>query len=238
MDDGMVAIRRDFLPVDLQPEICQAGIDGVVSVQARQSSAETRWLLELAEQYDWIKGVVGWGPAAVEHPKLKGWRHVLQGEPDGFMLGAEFNRRIAQSQLVYDILIYERQLPEAIQFVDRHPSKKFVLDHIAKPKIKANELSPWRENIHELAQRPNVFCKLSGMVTEADYRQWTATQLQPYFDVVLTAFGPQRLMFGSDWPVCLLAVEYGRWARLVSTLSVAEQERIMGETAVEIYQLR
>jgi len=246
IDDAMAVIRRDFLPADLQKELGQAGIDGVISVQARQSRAETDWLLALAEQHDFIRGVVGWLPLAradcefPAHPKLKGVRHVVQEEPDEFLSGTDFNRgvaRLLERQLVYDLLIIERQLPAAIRFVDRHPNQVFVLDHSAKPKIKVNELSPWRENIHELAKRPNVYCKLSGLVTAADYRHWTVAQLQPYWDVVLAAFGPHRLMFGSDWPVCLVGCEYSRWARLIRALSLDEQDWIMGETATEVYQL-
>jgi L-fuconolactonase len=243
--DAMACLRRDFLPADLQEEMRAAGIDGAISVQARQSLDETRWLLELADKHDWIKGVVGWLPLAdpncelPAHPKLKGVRHVVQAEPHGFLDDEAFHRGIARlNGLVYDILIVERQLPEAIRFVDRHPNQVFVLDHIAKPKIKSNELAPWRENIRELARRANVFCKVSGLVTEADYRQWTEAQLRPYFDVVLEAFGPRRLMFGSDWPVCLVACEYGRWARIVAGLSQSEQAHIMGCTATAVYQLR
>lgn len=238
IDDAMQAIRRDFLPADLIPEISDAG---VVTVQARQSDAETRWLLELADRHDWIKGVVGWGPAAIEHPKLKGWRHVVQAEPDGFLLGKEFNQRIAASNLVYDILIHERQLPEAIQFVDAHPTKKFVLDHLGKPRIRSGQLDPWRTHLRELARRPNVFCKVSGMVTEADYRAWTEAQLRPFFEVALEAFGPGRLMFGSDWPVCRVACSYAEWQRVVAgwiaALTPAEQLAILGGTATNVYRL-
>jgi L-fuconolactonase len=246
IDDAMAAIRRDFLPPELLAELRAAGLDGVVSVQARQSLAETRWLLELAGQHAFIKGVVGWLPLASadctipEDPMLKGVRHVVQAEPDGFLLGAAFGRGLARLQergLVYDLLIVERQLPEAIQCVDQHPGQVFVLDHIAKPRIKANALSPWRENIRDLARRPNVWCKLSGMVTEADYAGWTEAQLQPYIDSVLEAFGPRRLLFGSDWPVCLVAVEYGRWARMVDGVSADERDWIMGRTACEVYRL-
>src|ERR1051325_7389573 len=177
IDDAMKIIRRDFLPEHLRCEIVNAGIDGVVSVQARQSLEETRWLLSLAAQHDFIKGVVGWVPlvdaSLREHlaefstsKKFRAVRHVLQGEPDErYMLRDDFNRGITALRefgLVYDILIFERQLPRTIEFVDRHPNQVFVLDHVAKPRIKDNALVPWRTNLRELARRPNVFCKVSG----------------------------------------------------------------------------
>jgi L-fuconolactonase len=256
IDDAMRVIRRDFLPIDLEKEIRAAGVDGVVSVQARQSLEETHWLLELAGQNPFIRGVVGWAPLIAPdadkivgelaaNPKLRSLRHVLQGEPDErYMLRADFNRGLAALQLhnlAYDILIFERHLPQSIELVDRHPEQVFVLDHVAKPRIKDNLLEPWRKNILELAKRPNVYCKISGMVTEADYTRWTEAQLQPYIDTVLEAFGPRRLMLGSDWPVCLVACDYSRWVNLVrgwiKKLSVPEQNRILGETAVEAYRL-
>jgi L-fuconolactonase len=177
--------------------------------------------------------------------KLKAVRHVVQDEPDDdFILRPDFDRGVgllAGFGLRYDILIYERHLPQAIRLVDRHPGLTFVLDHVAKPRIRDGVLSPWRERMADLAKRPNVYCKLSGMATEADPRAWTPEQLRPYMDVALEAFGPRRLMFGSDWPVCLLAVGYRRWIDLVrefvSRLSEAEQRRVMGETAVEAYGL-
>ena len=256
INDAMRVIRRDFLPMDLEKEIHAAGVDGVVSVQARQSLVETRWLLELAAQNTFIRGVVGWAPLIAPDSakiigelaanlKLRSLRHVLQGEPDErYMLRDDFNRGIAalrDHHLAYDILIFERHLPQTIEFVDRHPQQVFVLDHVAKPRIKENQLEPWRKNILELAKRPNVYCKISGLVTEADYTQWTEAQLQPYFDTVLEAFAPKRLMLGSDWPVCLLACAYPRWVNLVRSwikqLSAPEQKRILGETAVEAYRL-
>ena len=256
MSDAQAAIRRDFGPEDLKREIAAAGIDGVVSVQARQTLEENDFLLGHAARHDFIKGVVGWVPLIEEHvgseleklakqPKLKAVRHVLHDEQDdNYMLRADFNRGIAllkDFDLVYDILIFEKHLPQTIQFVDRHPDQVFVLDHIAKPRIKANELSPWQSRIVELAHRPNVYCKVSGMATEADYHDWTPEQLKPYFDTVLSAFGPKRLMFGSDWPVCIVAVGYVRWAELgrgwVSDLPAADQDRILGGTAVEAFRL-
>ena len=256
IQETMSVLRRNFLPADLKTEIAPAGIEGVVSVQARQSLAETEWLLELAQGNDFICGVVGWVPLrSSELPselqrlagrtKLKAVRHVLQDEPDDdFMLRPDFDRGIAALRefgLRYDILIFERHLPQAIQLVDRHPELTFILDHIAKPRIKENVLSPWLANLADLARRPNVYCKLSGLVTEADHRSWTEAQLRPYLDAALEAFGPRRLMFGSDWPVCLLACEYGRWFRIVcdfaSSLSSSDRARLLGGTAVEAYGL-
>jgi L-fuconolactonase len=256
IDDSMFALRRDFLPGDLKPVLTDNGIDGAISVQARQTLDETRWLLELAGEHDFIRGVVGWVPLRepdvarhlerfAEDNKLVGVRHVVQGEgDDDFILGDDFNRGVASLRAVdlrYDILVFERHLPPTIAFIDRHPQQLFVLDHVAKPKIKAGEMEPWRANIRELARRENVYCKVSGMVTEADPRRWTPERLRPYFDVVLEAFGPRRLMFGSDWPVCLVAAPYGRWLRTVgdwtAELSPAERDRILGGTAVEAYGL-
>jgi L-fuconolactonase len=256
INDDMAAIRRDFLPEDLRRTIAGAGVDGVVSVQARQSLAETEWLLDLATRNDFIKGVVGWVPLAdprvgqcleryASQAKLRAIRHVVQGEPDDrFILGADFNRGVAllkRWNLVYDILIFERHLPQTIEFVDRHPEQVFVLDHIAKPQIAENRLEPWATNLRELARRPQVYCKLSGLVTEADFRQWTEAQLRPYLETVLEAFGPGRVMFGSDWPVCLVACAYERWHGLVrefvAGLSKDEQALVFGGTACEAYSL-
>jgi L-fucono-1,5-lactonase len=256
IEDSMKVIRRDFLPADLEKEIRAAGIDGVVSVQARQTLEENHFLLDLAHRNDFIRGVVGWAPlteanvkAVLEQfaaqPKAKAIRHTLQGEADDrYMLREDFNRGIAllkDFSLAYDILIYERHLPQTLQFVDRHPDQVFVLDHIAKPRIKDGYLSPWQTNIVQLAHRPNVYCKISGMVTEADYKNWTEEQLYPYVDTVVSAFGPKRVMFGSDWPVCLVACPYGRWVEIVKKrigdLSQPEQDRILGGTAIEAYKL-
>ncbi len=256
IDDSMAVLRRDFLPKNLEHEIAAAGIDGVVSVQARQSLAETRWLCELAAENSFVKGVVGWvplaDPAVKEHLEslgdcraLKAVRHVVQDEPDDrFLLGDNFNRGIdalEDFRLAYDILIFERQLPPAIEFVDRHPHQMFILDHLAKPRVRDNQLEPWAANIRQLAERENIYCKFSGLMTEADWDNWSERQLKPYWDVILEAFGPRRLMFGSDWPVCLLAASYRSWyelcRRFASTLSETDQARLFGGTAIEAYQL-
>ena len=252
----MGVLRSDFLPPDLDKELRSAGIDGAVAVQAQQTLTETAWLLSLADQFSFIRGVVGWAPITSEdfsthldhlrsHRKLKGLRHIIQSEPDdNFILNASFNRGIARLKntgLVYDILIFDRHLPAATQFVDRHPQQRFVLDHVAKPRIRERVLDPWRRNIAELAKRENVYCKISGMVTEADWGAWSQHDLWPYLEVALEAFGPQRLMVGSDWPVCLLAVSYSVWFQVLNAflakLAVAQRERILGGTASEVYGL-
>ncbi len=256
IDDDMALIRRSFLPYDLVSTLLYTEVEKVVTVQARQSLEETDWLLYLASQYTIMAGVVGWLPLAdnnipqilekySENKWLKGLRHVVQGEPDPeFILGKDFNRGISllkQYDLVYDILIFEHQLPETIRFVDRHPGQRFVLDHIAKPRIRAGELKPWAENIRELARRENVSCKISGMVTEANYKKWSEEQLKPYFDVVTGAFGPSRLMFGSDWPVCLVATTYRKWTDLVkkviSEFDPMDQDLILHGNAERIYKI-
>jgi len=253
---NMAPIARDFLPQDLQQVLTSSGMQGSIAVQARQSLEETQSLLNFAQGFSFIRGVVGWAPiASPELPqvlerfrhfqKLKGFRHVVQDEPDDtFLLRSDFNAGIALFKhygFVYDILIFERQLPAAISFVDRHPTQVFVLDHIAKPRIRDRVLEPWRTNIRELARRENVYCKLSGMVTEAHCTQWSLPDLSPYFEAVLDAFGPKRLMAGSDWPVCLLAATYQTWfstlRELISRLSPAEQEMILGGVATKVYSL-
>jgi L-fuconolactonase len=253
---GMEAIACDFLPDGLKSELEACGVSGSVVVQARQTLAETDWLLGLAEKSPWIRGVVGWAPIADRNfsaileklrtsRKLKGLRHIIQAEPDDeFILRQEFGagiKALSGSGLVYDILIYERHLPAAIRFVDRHPNQVFVLDHLAKPRIKERLLEPWRTQVLELAKRENLYCKLSGMVTEADWTEWTASDLRPYVHAALEAFGPARLMYGSDWPVCLLASKYDRWYRtaenLLCGLSESEKKLVLGGVANGIYSL-
>lgn len=253
----MEALRRDFTPADLLHEIKAAGVEGVVSVQARQSIEETQWLLELAREHDFIRGVVGWLPLSApdlrsdierlcQFPDLKAVRHVVQDEPDdAFLLGSDFNRGIGllkEFDLVYDILIFARHLPTALKFVDRHPDQSFVLDHIAKPAIRSGEFDQeWSSNLKELAKRLHVTCKFSALVTEVREPQWSVDLLRPYWDIALEAFGTQRLMFGSDWPVCLLRSDYARWVAtvedLAAGLSPTEQHDLWSQTAISTYRL-
>ncbi|MFO0422190.1 MAG: amidohydrolase family protein [Planctomycetia bacterium] len=254
---GMERLGRDYIPADLAAVAGAEGVEGSVAVQARQSLAESRWLLGLAEENPLIRGVVGWvdlrseGVATVlaelsTHGKFVGVRHVVQDEPDlRFLLGADFVRGVRQLgafRLTYDLLLYPPQLPAAAELVGMLPEQPFVLDHLAKPRIKTGAIEEWRRDIQALARHDNVCCKVSGMVTEAAWRGWKATDFRPYLDVVLEAFSPARLMFGSDWPVCLLAGEYtevvGIVSEFVSPLSIAEQDQIWGGTARRFYGLR
>lgn len=256
MSDAMTVLRRNFLIPELEHVIRESGVEGTVAVQARQTTDETEWLLDLAARHSFILGVVGWVPLAapdavrylehfVQQPKLKGVRHVLHDEPDDFyMLRDDFNFGVGALQhyrLAYDILIFERHLPQTLAFVDRHPRQIFVVDHIAKPRIRDGVFSPWRERMKDLAKRENVYCKISGMATESEWKTWTPDILRPYFDVVLSAFGPKRLMFGSDWPVLTLAGDYKTWMNtfrsFICELSPDEQESICQGTAIEAYQI-
>lgn len=258
IDDAKSSLKQDFGPAELMSVVKPAGIERVVAVQARQTPAETEWLLGLAEQHDLVAGVVGWFPLMRElelsqtlerfgrHRKLVGVRHVVQDEPDdGFILGEAFNRGVARLKdfdLVYDILIFAKQLKPTIEFVDRHPAQRFVLDHIAKPTIARGRFDrAWEIEIRELAKRENVVCKFSALTTEVTDAEWDVPLLRPYWDVVVEAFGPKRLMFGSDWPVCLLRTEYARWVAAVEELSagLSEDERrsFWGTTALQTYQL-
>ncbi len=256
IDERMGVLRRDFLPADLEPPMRAAGFDVCVAVQARHSLDETAWLLDLADRKPFVAGVVGWvdlcSPDAraqlqrlVKHPKLVGVRHIVQGEPDDrFMLRPDFGRGIAMLEefgLAYDILIYPRHLPVAVEFVRRFPTQRFVLDHLAKPEIARGEIRAWARGVRALAAAPNVQAKLSGLVTEADWKRWTAEQLRPYLDVAFECFGPGRLMIGSDWPVCTLAGDYGRTTNVVTDYlqgrPVAEREAVLGGNAREFWNL-
>jgi L-fuconolactonase len=256
MTGKMAGLRHDFLIPELQQVMRESCVEGTVAVQARQTTEETEWLLQLAARYPFILGVVGWIPLCdrdadiflerfAQNTRFRAVRHVLHDEPDDFyMLRDDFNRgvsRLREYGLAYDILIFERHLPQTLAFVDRHLSQVFVVDHIAKPRIRDRTLSPWKEGIEALAKRENVFCKISGMVTEADWTAWTAADLRPYFDIVLSAFGPKRLMFGSDWPVLTLAGGYKTWIdtfrSFIAELSSDEQESICQSSAIAAYGL-
>ncbi|MFP6582125.1 MAG: amidohydrolase family protein [Candidatus Hydrogenedentota bacterium] len=256
MNDEMQVLRRDHLPDELNILQQSLDFDGSIAVQARQTLEETRWLLDLADAELRIKGVVGWLDLCSDQiesqleefspmPKLVGLRHVVHDEPDDeFMLGPDFLRGLAllnNYDLVYDILIFEKHLPVTLKVVEQFPDHTFVLNHIAKPLIKDGILSPWDEHIRSLAQFPNVACKLSGMVTEADWADWTNADILPYIDICLEAFGPDRLMIGSDWPVCTLASDYAGVMNLIidyiDTLTPSEQEAILGGTCARVYRI-
>ncbi len=250
-------LQRDWLPADLAPLLTAAGLEGCIAVQARQTLEESRWLLRLADAVPIIRGVVGWVDLRGErvdeqlaelfkHPKFVGVRHVVQEEPDvDFMLGVEFLRGIGHLHhfgLTYDLLIFPKQLPAAIALVRKFPQQPFVLDHIAKPHIREGTLEPWSEHIRELAKAPNVLCKVSGMVTEADRESWKSADFRPYLDIVLGAFGEERIMFGSDWPVCLLAGSYAQVHELAkdyaSTFSEPARRKFFGGNAERFYLAR
>jgi L-fuconolactonase len=256
ISESMSILRQDYLPELLREEAHAGGVSGVVSVQARQSVEETEWLVKFAQQYDIVRGVVGWAPLAEDGVQalleswthfgwLKSVRHVVQDEPVGFFDASDFNRgvdHLRRYDLAYDILIYARQLPETIAFVDRHPNVRFVLDHIAKPTIEKSKFDDeWGKNLRELAKRENVACKFSGVATEVRDESWDVQLVQPYWDVTWDAFGPDRLMFGSDWPVCLLKTSCARWVQtcenLVSRCSKDEQANFWHLTASNWYQL-
>jgi L-fuconolactonase len=256
IDDSMAALRRDFLPNHLKPELESSGFHGSVAVQARQTLDETRWLLELAESSKWILGVVGWvdlqSPdvrsqlkSLTPNPKLVGLRHIVQSEPDDrFLLQPDFLRGISaleEFDLAYDILIYTKHLPVAVEFVQRFPRQRFVLDHLAKPPIKSGDIDCWAQGIRQLSEFPNLFCKLSGLVTEAEWQQWEPEQIVPFLDVAFEAFGPDRLMVGSDWPVCLVATSYARWVELVKTYLLGQKpecrDNVLGGNAQRFWRL-
>jgi L-fuconolactonase len=251
--DEMGVLKRDYLPEHLRPELRAAGIDATVAVQADQSEAETRFLLALADANPEIAGVVGWvdfcGESCGktiesygEFAKICGFRHVAQSEPDDrFLVRDDFLRGIAHLaafELTYDILIYPKQLPAAIELVGRFPKQRFVVDHLAKPLIKTGEIEPWATHMRRIAKHENVSCKLSGLITEADWIHWKAADFRPYLDVIFEAFGTNRLMFGSDWPVCLLAGSYGQVVDLIADYAASDHNKIFGDNAARFYGLR
>ncbi len=256
LDDDMKRIRRDFLPEDLAPVFDKNGIDGCIAVQADQTEAENQFLLNLSEKNDFIKGIIGWVDFKNENiterlqyyseiQKIKGFRHIVQGEPDhNFILGEKFVNGISALKnydFVYEILVFPHQLGAVLEFVKKFPNQKFIIDHIAKPYIKDSFFEGWAVLMKEIAKCENVYCKISGMVTEADYKNWNYGQLQPYMDWVFEHFGAKRLMFGSDWPVCLVAAEYEQVRNIAATyvdkLSEAEQDHFWWKNASECYKI-
>jgi L-fuconolactonase len=255
IDDSMSVLKNDFLPEHLSPILQENKIDGCVTVQADQSETETNFLLELASQHSFIKGVVGWVDLRADsisqqldfysHNKtLKGFRHIVQAEPSGFMTQRNFLAGIGlleRHHLTYDILIYPHQLAEAVDLVKRFSNQKFVVDHLAKPNIKNGEFTNWSKGMAQLASHENVYCKLSGFTTEAHWNNWKPDDFTPYFDFALEKFGAHRLLYGSDWPVCLLSASYKNQLNIVeqfiAKLSDSEKEQIMGGNAIHFYNL-
>ena len=254
--DQMGVLKQDFLPSDLASRLTANNVIGSVAVQASQTLEETEWLLSLADHHSSILGVVGWAdlksadlPVTLEqlsrNSTLKGIRHIIQDEPDErFMLNPDFIRGVNQLpryNLTYDLLIFERHLPVALKFIDLLKDVKVVIDHIAKPNIAQGEHQPWKKNMQTLAQRSSAYCKISGIVTEANWTQWQYNNLVPYLDTVVESFGPARLMIGSDWPVCLLAAKYEGVMEIVERyfegFSEDEREQIFFKNAREFYQL-
>jgi L-fuconolactonase len=256
MSENQDSLRRDFLPEDLAPLLSSIDFDGAVAVQARQSVGETEWLLELSKQYSIIKGVVGWVDLCspdirlqlekyASHSMLKGVRHLVHDEPsDTFMLRSDFQRGITALEdfgLTYDLLIFPKHLPYAIELVNKFPNQRFVLDHIGKPDIKNNRFHTWKEDINRLAKFENVFCKLSGMVTETKWRCWEEQDFSPYMNILTDAFGLDRLMIGSDWPVCTISGNYKSVMEIVinyiKKLTIDEQEKILGGNCMRFYNI-
>ncbi len=253
--DNMKVLKQDYVPENLTPILRRNEIDGCIAVQASQTELETHFLVELAGTHENIKGVVGWINLQdknieerlryfSQYPIIKGWRHVVQAEPEGFFVREEFLRGIralAPYNYAYDILIYHHQLKAVREFVSRFPGQKFVLDHCAKPDILNRKIDDWKTLMHEISKNENVYCKLSGLLTEANWKHWKPADIYPYFDVVFDAFGVDRLMFGSDWPVILLAGSYVQWKSLIEkymeNLKVEEKDKVFEDNAKRFYNL-
>ena len=255
INDDMQVIRRDFLPGDLAVVLNENKVEGCIVVQADQTEEETDWLIILASKNDFIQGIIGWVDLRsdkieerlrhyLQFNKVKGFRHVLQGEEPSFMLQKDFLNGISKLDefgFAYDILIFPHHLEAALQLVEQFPQQRFVIDHVAKPYIKDGKIDEWKAGMEKLAQHPYVYCKISGMVTEADWHNWTAEQLKPYLDVVVESFGIDRIMFGSDWPVCLVATSYSKWLQTVQnyfeSFTEEDQEKIFSGNAARFYNL-
>jgi len=256
IDDSMKKIQRDFLPADLEPVLKANGIDGCVVVQSDQSEVENIFQLSNAMQYDFVKGVVGWVDLQARdiqdklahfsyYKKMKGFRHVLQGEKDrALMMRKRFLNGIGlleQYNFTYDILIFPDQIRYATDLAAAFPNQRFVIDHLAKPYIRDKKTEGWKQDMQNIAQLPNVFCKISGMVTEADWRFWKPIDFNPYLDIVVEAFGTKRIMYGSDWPVCLVAASYKKMKAIVDkyfqAFSSHEKQAFYGGNAIRFYRL-
>ncbi len=256
IDGSMEVIRKDFIPIDLKPILKENKIDGCITVQADQSEEETAFLLDLADENSFIKGVVGWVDLCADNvesrleyfskfKKFCGVRHIVQDESKGFLLNKNFQNGIKLLEnyyLTYDILVFYNQLSEVVTFVQNFPKQKFVLDHIGKPSIKTNEIKKWKTKIQQLAKFPNVYCKISGLITETTFNSWEFSDFEPYLDVVVNSFGIDRLLFGSDWPVCLLSSSYeevlGVVERYFYRFSDIEKELVMGKNAQNFYKIK
>ncbi|MFI5132945.1 MAG: amidohydrolase family protein [Chitinophagales bacterium] len=259
--NDMKILRQDYLPEHLALSLKRNEVDGCIAVQADQSEMETHFLVELAKTHPVIRGVVGWVDLQNENIEdrlnyfsqyniIKGWRHIVQAEPDGFLLNENFLRGIKALQAhhyTYDVLVYQHQLKSAVQFVSKFPNQKFVIDHCAKPDIKNKKIDDpiaigWKSLIKEIAQAPDVYCKLSGLFTEATWKEWSAGDFYPYLDVLFEAFGTNRLLFGSDWPVMLLSGIYVQWKSLLEkymeNFQEEDRQKVFGLNAIEFYNLK
>ncbi len=256
MNEQMEILKTDYLPTDLEPLLKSCDLDGCVAVQANQAEVENDFLLQLADKNDFIKGIVGWVDLRAKNlserleyyqkfSKIKGFRHVIHDEPElNFMLQPAFMKGVSMLKkygYTYDILIFAAHLPNTLKFVKNLPDQPFVIDHIAKPNIKAGEIDTWEKQLKKVASFENVYCKISGMVTEADWSSWKKEDFTKYLDAVVEAFGTNRLMYGSDWPVCTLAANYETQFKLVkdyfSSFSKTEQEQILGGNAIQFYKI-
>lgn len=256
MNEQMGVLKTDYLPSDLEPLLKNCGLDGCVAVQANQAEVENEFLLDLANQYDFIKGIVGWVDLQAydvverlsyyqQFSKIKGFRHVIHDEPDiDFMHRAAFMSGLLQLKsfnYTYDLLIFPKHLPNTIELLKVFNQQLFVIDHIAKPNIKNGEIDTWKKHLKEVASFENVYCKISGMVTEADWSAWKKDDFTKYLDAVVEAFGINRIMYGSDWPVCTLAASYEAQFSIVkdyfSSFSRTEQDNFFGGNASKFYKI-
>ncbi|MDG2396655.1 MAG: amidohydrolase family protein [Flavobacteriaceae bacterium] len=255
IDESMKSIKKDFLPKDLKPILDSNSINGSIAVQAHQSEEETLFLLKLAEKFNFIKGVIGWLDIKAndfeerliffkKNRHFKGLRHIVQDEKNDFLLNPEFQNgisKLSKFDLTYDLLIYPKQLYPAIELVKKFPNQTFILDHIAKPNISKKINQKWIDNIKSLSNYQNVYCKISGMVTETEDYKWKIDNFNPFLDIIVNSFGVDRLLFGSDWPVCLLAGKYKDILNIVTNYfkkySERDQKKILGENAIKVYNI-